>query len=64
MEESESISRAPGYYHWVLVTLLLLLLLLLILLLLSLFINLFVYLSNFIINEFLLTKVNKKLFII
>ena len=48
MEESKSISRAPGYYHWALVIIIIIIIL-------------FVYLSIFIAIEFLLTTVNKSL---
>ena len=50
MEESKSISRAPGYYHWALVIIIIIIVIIIIL---------FVYLSIFIANKFLLTTVNK-----
>ena len=48
-EESKSISRAPGYYQWVLV----------VIIIIFIIIILFIYLSIFIANKFLLTTVNK-----
>ena len=56
MEESKSISRASEYYHWVLVTITINIIIVVIIII----IILFVYLSIFIVNEFLLTTVNKK----
>ena len=44
VKESKNFSKAPGYYHWVLV----------------IFIYLYVDLFIFSVNKFLLTTVNKK----
>ena len=54
MEESESFSRAPGYYHWVLVIFVIIIIIIIIIIFVLL-----VYLSIFIANKFLLTTVNE-----
>ena len=70
MEESKSISRAPGYYQWILVTFIIIIIIIIIIviviiiiiitiIIIIIIIILFVHLSIFIANEFLLTTVNK-----